>query len=166
MSKVRGNPIIAQKDGIYSVQLPMHVFSCRLVNNVQQTLSRRLTGYLWFESKYKPIARAGSRALHNHDGTEPNQGTTFQKTLPSHLASYLGTSRSVKSISKLQTTESSIARVPDSHDRRLRTRAGRVKQRTSNKPRRRTAIKVSSFFDSAGFRMAALVFRNAFPKMV
>lgn len=41
-----------------------------------------------------------------------------------------------------------------------------MEQRTSNRPRRRTAINVSSFLDSAGFRMAALVFCNAFPKMV
>lgn len=70
-------------------------------------------------------------------------------------------------LERVQAKEKSIARVrEDRHDTRLWTRGRKVKQRTSNKPRRRTAINVSSFLDSSGFRMAALVFRNAFPKMV
>lgn len=53
----------------------------------------------------------------------------------------------------------------DNNDIRLRTSTRRCKQHTSNKPSRRTAINVSSFIDSAGFRIAALVFRSAFPKI-
>lgn len=39
-------------------------------------------------------------------------------------------------------------------------------QRTSKSPSSSTAISVSSFFDSIGFRIAALVFRRARPKIV
>ncbi len=43
---------------------------------------------------------------------------------------------------------------------------GKLGQRTSNSPSSRTAINVSSFLDSTGCLIAALVFRSARPNIV
>ena len=81
-------------------------------------------------------------------------------------ASFLGTFPNEKhAVQGPRRSERGFVKARSDPRPRLRTCASRV-EHTSNKPRRSTAINVSSFIDSAGFRIAALVFFNAFPKVV